>query len=889
MTDRATATWPFVGRRREIEVVVAALTGPECRGLAVTGPAGVGKTALVRAATAHIGAPVHWAHASPGAADIPFGALAELLLFADVDAADPTTYLLAARRRLAASHPAAPDDRPILVVDDVPLLDHASVVLVSQLVRAGDVRLVLTVRQGQVLADELGRFLDDRTLEELVVAPLDAAGTIEVVEEALGGPIDPDLGHAVHERSGGNALFVRELVTAARADATIAWGRGAWRLAGELPVSERLVDAVRRRIAAVDGDRLHALRAVALGAPLLLDAALAVSSSTVLAELESAGLIATEVVAGRPCARVAHPLVGDAVQAGIAPLDRRSLVDALARAVDADDPSNPDKVLRWTVQRLDSAVAVPVESLVLAASHAFTLLEHPLAERIARAAVDAGDPFESRLLLGAALSAQLRIAEGEDVLVAAVDHARDESERARALGRLGLHVAIRAGRVQDALKLLREGVDSLDDPAWRRFLTADLTKIEVMAGEVHRDVEAPRSGDVVARANECIAGALLGALGGDISSALACAEEGLELADHVRSMLPNITDLMLLGRYLALGFSGDIAAAETLALDQIERARSGRSEPLGMWIALRASTALLVGDTASAIELAGEARPLVAERDFVGGFLAQTTAVEATARAQLGEIGTARLLLDEIDPMWLADTKTALQVSLGEAWMTLAGGRGGDGRAADVVVDRAARRAVDAARTALDGGLVVLAGLAAFDAVRMGRPHLSLDVLTEAAERAPRSLLPAFLAAAQAAVAEVPAVIESTADGLAAVGAPLLAAEALVRAGRSYRRRSMPDDARRVDRRAAEWSGTTRLGPALPTPLAPREREIAQLAAARWRSREIAERLGISARTVDNTLTRLYRKLDVAGRDELAARLDDLGLLDPSTPSPRES
>jgi DNA-binding CsgD family transcriptional regulator len=68
--------------------------------------------------------------------------------------------------------------------------------------------------------------------------------------------------------------------------------------------------------------------------------------------------------------------------------------------------------------------------------------------------------------------------------------------------------------------------------------------------------------------------------------------------------------------------------------------------------------------------------------------------------------------------------------------------------------------------------------------------------------------------------------------------------------------------------------------------LAPREREVAQLAAARWRSREIAERLGISARTVDNTLAKLYRKLEIAGRDDLARRLDELGLTDPSTPPP---
>jgi DNA-binding CsgD family transcriptional regulator len=52
-----------------------------------------------------------------------------------------------------------------------------------------------------------------------------------------------------------------------------------------------------------------------------------------------------------------------------------------------------------------------------------------------------------------------------------------------------------------------------------------------------------------------------------------------------------------------------------------------------------------------------------------------------------------------------------------------------------------------------------------------------------------------------------------------------------------------------------------------------RERQIAKLAAAGVPSKEIADQLYLSARTVDNHLLRVYAKLGVAGRAELSAAL----------------
>ncbi|MDQ1397337.1 MAG: hypothetical protein QOG64_2596, partial [Acidimicrobiaceae bacterium] len=56
--------------------------------------------------------------------------------------------------------------------------------------------------------------------------------------------------------------------------------------------------------------------------------------------------------------------------------------------------------------------------------------------------------------------------------------------------------------------------------------------------------------------------------------------------------------------------------------------------------------------------------------------------------------------------------------------------------------------------------------------------------------------------------------------------------------------------------------------------LTSREREIAVMAAGGLVSKEIAARLSVAVRTVDNHLQRVYVKLGVNGREELASRLD---------------
>ena len=105
----------------------------------------------------------------------------------------------------------------------------------------------------------------------------------------------------------------------------------------------------------------------------------------------------------------------------------------------------------------------------------------------------------------------------------------------------------------------------------------------------------------------------------------------------------------------------------------------------------------------------------------------------------------------------------------------------------------------------------------------------------------------------------------------------LLAAEACLAAAAAYRSDGLARPASAMARRAAELAATCgdvrtpglSVGTATER-LTRREREVAAMAAAGASSREIAAKLVLSVRTVDNHLQNAYSKLGVTRRDELA-------------------
>jgi len=124
--------------------------------------------------------------------------------------------------------------------------------------------------------------------------------------------------------------------------------------------------------------------------------------------------------------------------------------------------------------------------------------------------------------------------------------------------------------------------------------------------------------------------------------------------------------------------------------------------------------------------------------------------------------------------------------------------------------------------------------------------------------------------------------LEASVDRFDALGSPLFAAEAaLLAAGHFAGAGDVRDEARcrrRADerRRAFDVPSVATmdlLDRSGPDPLTRREREVAELAAAGRSNRAIADELFVSIRTVENHLQRVYDKLGVSGRRELADTL----------------
>ena len=184
----------------------------------------------------------------------------------------------------------------------------------------------------------------------------------------------------------------------------------------------------------------------------------------------------------------------------------------------------------------------------------------------------------------------------------------------------------------------------------------------------------------------------------------------------------------------------------------------------------------------------------------------------------------------------------------------------------------------EAARYGLESGATVLAGAALHDIVRLGG-----DVESEQWDvigACDGDLAAARAAFGRAVAAADPVAALDASDAFADFGADLFAAEAALRAAELFGAHGEPRAATRSRRFATEaqhrtggeWFITLDRNTA-PSSLTDRERAIARRAAAGHTSREIADELELSIRTVDNHLHRVYAKLGVSGRRELVAAL----------------
>jgi DNA-binding CsgD family transcriptional regulator len=327
-------------------------------------------------------------------------------------------------------------------------------------------------------------------------------------------------------------------------------------------------------------------------------------------------------------------------------------------------------------------------------------------------------------------------------------------------------------------------------------------------------------------------------------------------------------ELYVNGGVLALGEAGRIVEAVELA----RRGDDGRFERDSRqgWSALALSRALLL---AGDLRAAGAAAAVSVESFTEVGRTATlrwALAARALAAAEMGDVATARVAADRLLAMPpVAAVFLDTDVERAIAFVEAAEGRHSEAR------DRlrmAAQRA--------DGmGAHALAAMAWHDLVRLGGAKAAAGPLRRNAGKVTSDWTPWRVLHAESVLADDITGLERAALGFRSLGAVLHALEAASHALGLARSSSDRDAMTRLVplvaelREACPDAATPLVRSAVAADLTPREREVAEMAAAGRANREIAELLFVSQRTVENLLQRVYGKLGLGGRDQLGDAL----------------
>jgi DNA-binding CsgD family transcriptional regulator len=843
------------------------------------GQAGVGKTTLALRyleLARKQGMAVARASATRASQALPFGALAPVLPpdpYGDDLGRENLTELL---RRYGRAVAETAGGRPLVVfVDDAHLLDGGSATLVHQLALTRKATVLLTVQSGQTVPDPVVALWKDALAERIEVAALPAAAIEELLVTVLGGPVDTASLRQLADHCRGNPMVLRELVSGALDSGALAADGGIWRLRSELRPTARLVELVALRLGNLTDAERGVLELAAVGEPLGQAELTRLADAGSVETLERKGLITSLADGRRVQVRLAHPVIGDVVRAGLSALRERALTRSLAEVIEMTGARRREDTLRLASLRLvgggGSAGLLQAGAIAARGRH-----DHSLAERLARAALAEGAGFGASFVAAEAAHFQGRPAQAERELAALAADAANDAERARvALLRFD-NAFLLQGRVPD-LRLLDDVASSIADPFWRDQLLTRRSFVMSLSRGPRAVVETASTslrhpGSEPLTAAHMILMYNLSRLGrlDEVTGLLSAhpTSEGIPAPDEswVLWSLFNV-------RVTALIWAGRLREAEELLTRAQGVVIDQPAAEASAFVADRlASLHIEQGRLMSAFRRAGESYTLF--QQLGRGFAAQlpyTAAAQALALA--GQAGRAAGTLTALGALGLpALLINETEVLQARAWTAAAAG---DLPAARQQLEAAADLGEEIGD--LIGAVSALHGLA-----RLGHARQVSARLAALATQVDGDLVAARAAYASALAARDSEVLAKVAGDFEDLGTILYAAEACAGAAVLLRHAGEARPAAAAEQRAARLLARCE-GAATPpvrfitarVRLTQGELETAMQAAAGRSNKQIAAEMQLSVRTVESHLQRAYEKLGISGRHELAVALQD--------------
>ncbi|MEV0131815.1 LuxR C-terminal-related transcriptional regulator [Dactylosporangium sp. NPDC050688] len=881
-TQQPQRRWPFVARDAERAAVLRALGGAEAGGALIVGPAGIGKSRLAdEALAARSGHRVLRVHASEAGRDVPLGAFARWLP-ARTRAGDDAGGAVAAVVRALSAGPAT-EGRAVLLVDDVDLLDPLSALVIHQIVAGGLLDVVATLRSGTPVPDFVTALLRTGRLTRVDLEPLGPPAIGALLAAVLAGPVSSISVAFIQRVSAGNPLYVRELLGDALDTGALTVVDGLWHLRPSQTASQRLTDLLDARLRSTTPEERRALELLALAGQVGLSRLHELCDPEAVESLERRGLIMVRRDGRRLPAGLAHPLYGEILRATLPASARLRHSRTLADLYEHAGARRADDLLRWAVWRLTGGGGFDPAWMTEAARRATVLRAGAgLRERLARHAWAATGDVEAGLLVCAAQFDDGRFADGYrtlDRLAGTVDS--DEGRAGVALAR-AFYRGWGAGRLDEALDVLEAAEAAVTDPVWRAELATQRSMLLAASGtpaEALRLLEPLVDGRDGAEPSlrAAAAGGMACMMAGRFPAAMRLSRRAYRLiaeADREHRDIGVLTGLAgLCVRVITdAGHAAEARAFGGAAL----RAAADTGDAHGLaWItAGLASLELPAGNLERARRHAVEAAAYFRRVNSPIG-LGWVLAIGLLVAVHQGDTARAGVLRAE-----LASTRPELrqirmyhyEIDRAVAWHTAYTGD----------PDNACVTLAGQARHWAERGAVMPAVVLAGDLARLGRADLAAAVLAEVTLEVTLPdgwPLGAAIAAFVAGAAQGdPVALESAADAFGRLGFTVYAVDALSAAAVATAGTS-----REPARVVAAAAALAAQCPGLRTPLLSRagtgdrltrrEREVALLAAQGLSNRDIAERLTVSGRTVENHLARVYLKLGVHGREGLEAGL----------------
>jgi DNA-binding CsgD family transcriptional regulator len=868
-----------VGREAELARATASIGASQhgVGGVLLVGQSGIGKTTLARAALdemASVGYEVQWLMATAAGPSIPFGAFAPLVPdMGGRPATRPDLFHTMQDVRRAVI--ARAGGRPlVLAADDADRLDEASATLVFQLVSTGSASLVAATRTGCSVPGAMRDLWKEGLIDRIDLRPLDEANTIELATLFLGGQVDGHLAGVLWDLSGGNPLYLRELIWFGSEAGRIVNERGLWCLDGELSMGPRLTELVQERLTRLTRSELNTLEIVAFAEPLPMSVLAQLAPSSYICSLQRQGLLTVQVSHGDEQVRTWHPVYGEVLREGLPSPRLVELRTDLAAAFEAADRLGPD-LLRVVTWRLDAGGEEDPDLLLAASHRAAGRHDWKLTVRLAEAALDSGKADDAALIMADALNHLGRPQDALDVLGDRQGDEDDEITRVALLRAYTLYWGL--GRMEEADAVLARAESRVADVSNRTWMAATRAGMLIFRGlpaQAAADLRPLLSRKDLApevATSTRTAMALALAWSGHPEEAVSIIDE----CDGLRGDGPDQARYAVrwsaTSRLAAYRMAGRIPEMEKLAQTEYRRAlelrnrekQGGAAGSLG-WVALAR------GQLGSAIKYFRESTAVL-ENSYFPAVRRQSLAGLTEALALVGDAEGAEEALAQVggDPIesvvWISPRFT-----VSSAWVAVAKGE----------LTRAVELFLSAAEVARTNGQAAFEILALHSAARLGEAQVA-DRLAEMATWVEGPLVQAASTFATAIATADGDALDAAAQQWEGLTMWLHAAESFAHASRAHTLAGSP---RRAAASAARAQAIldTRDGPrpiavnlTLATPtLTRREQEVARLAQTGLSSQAIAERLFLSVRTVDSHLARTYHKLGIAGRRQLAAVLD---------------